>query len=181
MSAAAWLKLQSPALLAISASACTAKEESAPFQALSDSEAADFAAISARLIPTTETPGAAEAGVIYFFDQAFSGEMQDQLDNARRGLSAFNQALKAAQPAAGAFATSGNSVQDAFLKTQEQTDFFALVRVMTIIGFFAMDSHGGNRGHIGWDLIGFQGHHGAWTYPFGYYDAQIDEGATHGG
>jgi hypothetical protein len=48
---------------------------------------------------------------------------------------------------------------------------------MTIFGFFAMEKYGGNRGHVGWDLIGFEGHHGAWQYPFGYYDAAYHSGA----
>jgi hypothetical protein len=44
---------------------------------------------------------------------------------------------------------------------------------MTILGFFAMSSYGGNRDHVGWDLIGFEGH-GAWTAPFGYYDQEAN-------
>ena len=26
---------------------------------------------------------------------------------------------------------------------------------------------------VGWELVGFEGDHGPWTYPFGYYDAQV--------
>jgi hypothetical protein len=39
-----------------------------------------------------------------------------------------------------------------------------------------MSRYGGNREQVGWSLIGFEGHHGAWTYPFGYYDAEASRG-----
>ena len=178
LSGAAYIGLTSPALLAITQSACTAKQEAAPFRVLGNREAADFAAIAARLIPTTDTPGAAEAGVVYFFDHAFAGEMSGLLEDARAGLARFNDALTAAHPGATALADLSADDQDAFLKTRERSDFFGMVRMMTIFGFFAMPSYGGNKDHIAWDLIGFEGHHGAWQYPFGHYDAEIHGGAA---
>jgi len=36
------------------------------------------------------------------------------------------------------------------------------------------------KDYIGWDLLGFEGHHGALQYPFGYYDAQFHGDANHG-
>jgi gluconate 2-dehydrogenase gamma chain len=175
VSAAAFLRLTAPALAAITQAACTARQESAAFSVLGTDEAADFAAIAARIIPTTDTPGATEAGVIHFFDNAFADAMRDQLDTARSGLAEFNTALGDRQ-----FPQLRGDEQDAFLQTQESTDFFELVRKMTIFGFFAMGSYGGNKDHIGWDLIGFEGHHGSSTYPFGYYDAEYAEVNAHG-
>ena len=176
----ACLRLTGPALVAISQAACSAKEEAAPFSRLSGAEARDFAAIAARIIPTTDTPGATEAGVVYFIDKAFSAEMQDTFEAARDGLAGFNAALAEAHPGAAALSALGEEEQDAFLKTQEDTDFFGLVWVMTVFGFFSMPKYGGNKDHIGWDLIGFDGHHGAWQYPFGYYDAEV-HGETNDG
>ena len=43
-----------------------------------------------------------------------------------------------------------------------------------------MRSYGGNQDHVGWDLIGFGGHHGGWAYPFGYYDAEYAQANAHG-
>lgn len=179
MSGAAFLKLTTPVLTAITAAACSAEQESAPFTVLGAAEAADFAAIAARIIPTTDTPGASEAGVIHFFDNAFADAMREQHSNARSGLADFNTALAAAGHS-GSFEQLGDDEQDAFLITQQQSDFFNLMREMTIFGFFAMSSYGGNKDHVGWDLIGFEGHHGAWTYPFGYYDAEHAKENTHG-
>jgi len=172
LSGIAYLRLTGPALAAIAQAACAAKQESASYRVLGSVEAADFEAIAARIIPTTDTPGATEAGVIHFFDNAFADEMSDQLDGARAGLAAFNAAIEASGSTADRFSDLDTDSQDAFLHTQDTSEFFGLVRLMTIFGFFSMGQYGGNQDQIGWDLIGFEGHHGAWTYPFGYYDAE---------
>jgi gluconate 2-dehydrogenase gamma chain len=171
LAGAACLRLLSPALITISQAACSARDTSAPYSVLAEDEAGDLAAIAARIIPTTDTPGATEAGVIHFIDRAFELEMHDKLDEARSGLAAFNRALADAHRGTRHLAELEPGEQDAFLKTRQHSDFFNLVRLMTIYGFFAMAEYGGNRDHVGWDLIGFEGHHGAWQYPFGYYDA----------
>ena len=179
ISGTAFLKMTAPVLTAIATAACTAQENSAAFLVLGAEESADFAAIAARIIPTTDTPGSTEAGVIHFFDNAFADAMSDELESARSGLAKFNAALAEAGNAA-PFGQLSEDKQDAFLATQEQGDFFSLMWEMTIFGFFAMNSYGGNKDHIGWDLIGFTGHQGAWTYPFGHYDAEYAKENTHG-
>jgi gluconate 2-dehydrogenase gamma chain len=60
--------------------------------------------------------------------------------------------------------------QDALLHAIEATEFFETARFLTIAGMFTLPDYGGNREHIGWDLIGFDHRH-AWAPPFGYYDA----------
>jgi hypothetical protein len=171
ISAASFLRLGAPALAAITQAACGAKQQATAYLVLGADEAADFAAIAARIIPTTDTPGATEAGVIHFFDNAFATEMSGDLEAARTGLAEFNTVLGAAGHTV-PFAQLGDADQDAYLHLREDTEFFGLVREMTLYGFFAMQSYGGNQDHVGWDLIGFEGHHGGWTYPFGYYDAE---------
>jgi len=179
LSGASYLRLAAPALIGLAEAACTAKQESAPFKVLTDLEADDFSAIAARLIPTTDTPGASEAGVIYFFDHAFAGEMSDQLEPARAGLASFNAALRDAYPGSGQFGDMHEDDQDAFLTTQESSPFFQLAWTMTMYGFFSMSKYGGNRDNVAWDLIGFAGDHGAWQYPFGYYDAETRAETNH--
>jgi len=180
LSGVAYLRLTGPALIGIAQAASAAKSESAPYRVLGSAEAADFEAIAARIIPTTDTPGATEAGVIHFFDNAFADEMSDQLDGARTGLAAFNALIKDSGSMADRFSDLDTDAQNAFLHTQDTSEFFGLVRLMTIYGFFSMSQYGGNNDHVGWDLIGFEGHHGAWTYPFGDYDAEYSEEIVHG-
>jgi len=66
-------RIGAPGLAAIAQSACDARDAGAAFQTQGAAEAADFSAIAARIIPTTDTPGAHEAGVIYFWDNVLGG------------------------------------------------------------------------------------------------------------
>lgn len=160
------------AILALSESACTARDQSHTLEILSPTEAREFDAIAARILPTTDTPGAREAGVIYFMDKAFGSIMADDLPGARRGLADFQAGIATAYPGAESFSDLDESDQDDYLRSHERSAFFAQMRFMTLCGFFAMSSYGGNRDNVGWELIGFDGHHGAWQPPFGHYDAE---------
>lgn len=163
------VRLSAPSLLAITQAACTARDAGAAFGTLTDGEAADIAAIAARIIPTTDTPGATEAGVVHFFDNAFAADMSDKLEIARVGLETLNTSISGGKTIADLSADE----QDEQLRAIEDGAFFELMRQMTIFGFFAMSAYGGNKDHVGWEVIGFKGHHGGWQYPFGHYDAQV--------
>lgn len=167
-----YLRVLAPAAAAIAQAAGSARAEAAPFAVLGDAEARDLAAIAARILPTTDTPGANEAGVIYFIDRAFAKEMSDQFESARGGLGKFADAVEESHPGK-RFDELDEDAQDAFLATREDTPFFQLMWTLTIFGFFAMPKYGGNRDKVGWELIGFEGDHGPWQYPFGYYDAEV--------
>lgn len=180
LAGANYLQFLAPGLGAITQAACSARDEGAPYVVLEAGEARDFAAIAARIIPTTDTPGANEAGVIHFIDRAFDAEMDGQLEFARTALAEFNDALRAEHGVGSRLDELDEDTQDAFLKTREETPLFNFLRVLTIFGFFAMEKHGGNRGNIGWDVIGFVGDQGPWSYPFGYYDAQVRGDTTDG-
>ncbi len=166
------LRLGTPAVLALSEAACSAREEGAAFEILSTSEAKELEAIAARILPTTDTPGAREAGVIYFMDKALGSFMRAELQTIRRGLAEFQSTVADSFADTELFSDLSDTDQDKYLRAHEHTAFFGRVRFMTIAGFFGMSSYGGNRDQIGWKLIGFDGHRGAWQPPFGYYDAE---------
>jgi gluconate 2-dehydrogenase gamma chain len=168
-----------PGLAALSASACTARDKAAQFEVLTAPEARELEAIAARILPTTDTPGAREAGVIWFMDMSFGSIMKDNLDMAREGLAGFQSGVAAAFPGATLFSDLDERDQDSYLKSQEQTGFFGFVRFMTLAGFFGMSSYGGNRDNVGWKLLGLDGQHHAWHPPFGYYDAEYQESEPH--
>jgi len=176
LTGSAFLRLSGASIAAIAQAACTARDRDGMFRALSTEDAADIAAIAARIIPTTDTPGATEAGVVHFFDSALAAEMSDRRDELLAGLAELN----AANDTPARFASLAPGDQDTRLRAIEDSDFFGLLREMTIFGFFAMSRYGGNRNHVGWDLIGFRGHNGAWEYPFGYYDAAVHGGGSDG-
>ncbi len=162
------------AIFALAEAASAARDENAAFEILTPYEARELDAIAARILPTTDSPGAREAGVIYFMDKALGSFMSDELGSIRSGLAEFESGIS------GTFSELSEAGQDKYLRTRERTHFFNRVRFMTIAGFFGMSSYGGNRSQIGWKLIGFDGHRGAWQPPFGYYDAEYMRGEQDG-
>ena len=145
------------------------------FQFFDTASAVEVEAIAAQIIPSGETPGAREAGVIYFIDRALTTFDNDKQDHYHRGLTSLAEKREAKFPHSKSFASLSNADQIALLQTIETTPFFDLVRVHTITGFFANPSYGGNRGLAGWKLIGFEDTF-QFTPPFGYYDANYKDG-----
>lgn len=167
-----WLRYSLPSLAALAQAACSARDEAAGFEVLEPGEAREFEAIAERILPATATPGAREAGVIWFFDRSFGTFNASSLGFARAGLAEFSAGIDGDTP----FSELPEAAQDAYLETQQQTPFFGLMRFMTICGFFAMSKYGGNRGDAGWKLIGVEPGMRAYESPFGYYDAEYLEG-----
>ena len=163
---ASLLRISAVSIAAIAQTACNARDTGAAFSTLDAAEAEDFAAIAARLIPTTDTPGATEAGVIHFYDRAWGNELAWALEDMRGFLQTLNESSGAR------FATLTADEQDDLLRAHEEDGRFGLLCMLTSFGFFAMEKHGGNNNHVSWDLIGFKGHQGAWVPPFGHYDAE---------
>lgn len=165
----------------------------APYLFFTPDEARFVEAATARLIPADESgPGALEAGVASYIDKQLAGawgageqlyrsgpwtpaaapEMGYQLPFTPAEL--FRKALRALHDERGGFATLTPDQQDQFLAALEKDDrdlggvpsktFFASLLEMTIEGFFSDPVHGGNKGMVGWTLIGFPGAYAS------YYD-----------
>lgn len=147
------------------------------FKVLSADEGAALAAIAARIMPTTDTPGATEAGVVYFMDAAFGSFHKDALADGRKGLADLERRVATAHPGKKGFATLTPVQQDALLRDIESTPFFHGVKFQTMMGMFSEPSYGGNRNEVGWKLLGFNPH-GPHKPPFGYYDADAHQNDT---
>ncbi len=165
-----FILLATPAILA----ACKQADEAigsqtTGFSILSDIEARELRSIAARIIPSDETPGAEEAGVIYFIDAVLSDNRDEEYRAVREALLEvqYNAALKFS---ASYFADLSVSQQDELLTDIENTSFFATIRYLTIAGMFSLPRYGGNKNKLGYELIGFDDQH-AWAPPFGFYDA----------
>jgi gluconate 2-dehydrogenase gamma chain len=161
-----------PAFAAVSQAACTAKEEAAAYENITNAEAREIIALAARILPTTDTPGATEAGAVYFFDKAFGTFFAEMAVPARGMLARFQSGVAAAFPGAQLFSDLSEGDQDAYLKSVENTPFFLGARFLTMAGVFGMSMYGGNRDNIGWKLAGMDGPPHAWLPPFGYYDTE---------
>jgi len=137
----------------------------------SDAQAAEIEAMTARIIPTDETPGAREARCLYFIDRAlstFARSSQPAYIQGLRDLLAKTQQL---YPDASKFSALTPEQQIKTLTEIEKTPFFNMVRTHTVIGFLARPVHGGNYAKVGWKLIGYDDSLDH-KPPFGYYDAQ---------
>ena len=161
-----------PAFIAVSQAACTAKEEVAAYENITSAEAREIIAIAARILPTTDTPGATEAGAVYFFDKAFGSFFAETKEPARGMLAGFQASIPAAFPGAEIFSDLDESDQDKYLRSVEETPFFQGARFLTLAGVFGMAMYGGNRDNVGWQLVGMDGPPHAWVAPFGHYDTE---------
>ena len=144
-----------------------------PFQTLDAATAAEIDAIASQIVPSTDGPGAHEAGVVYFIDRALSTFDADLRETYRTGLAQVKQKRQEMFPGSAGIAalTSGQQVQ--FMRAIEHTDFFELLRTHTLYGFLGNPSYGGNRDRTGWKLIGFEDRM-VYQPPFGYYDQHPD-------
>jgi gluconate 2-dehydrogenase gamma chain len=143
----------------------------AKFEFFSQEEAAEVESVAAQIIPTDDTPGAREAGAVYFIDRALTTFDRDRQPVYTQGLGDLQAKTRELFPGATKFSGLSADQQIQVLKAIEKTPFFAQIRTHTITGFLANPEYGGNRDEIGWKLIGFEGkfHYQA---PFGYYDAE---------
>jgi len=135
---------------------------------LTAAEAADIEAIASQIIPSDDSPGAREAGVVYFIDRALATFFSQLAGDYRAQLAAFQQGVRERHPN-GSFASLTSDQQIEYLKDVDQTPFFAMTRVLTLLGMFTLPAYGGNRNGVGWYLIGFKDAH-VFEPPFGYYD-----------
>jgi gluconate 2-dehydrogenase gamma chain len=112
-------------------------------------QTATLGAFADRLVPTDELgPGAIPAGAVEYVGQALAG---DATARDRHGA---------------AFADIAGAEQDALLSELElgaSGAFFELVRRHVFEGMFGDPSYGGNRGRVGWELLGYDGPQAVWT------------------
>ena len=141
----------------------------ASLSALSEAEAREIEAMAAQIIPSDSTPGAREAGVIYFIDRALATFDSDKRAVYTEGLSQAQGKRRELFPDSQGIAALQPGEQIRLLHAIEDTAFFDQLRTHTIMGFFGDPSYGGNRDRAGWKLIGFEDRH-HFEPPFGYYD-----------
>lgn len=158
-------------------------------------EAVTLEAVVSRVIPSDETPGAKEAGVVEYIGGRLSlGKPLDRLEY-KTGLATLDKISKAKY--GGRFAQLMAKDQDRLLDELERGDapgwpdfqtFFAKLRQHAVEGFLCDPKYGGNKDYVGWKLVGCLGE----PEPEGYAREEIldarevppfhvrREGKTHG-
>src|ERR1700726_2009553 len=186
---AAWVSAHWPQMVSAATHARQAVQSGTAykFEFFSPAEATEIDALSARIIPTDDTPGAREAGVLYFIDRALVTFASGDQQKYRDGLPELHSLVREKFPSVGKFSAATPEQQDELLHTMEASHtetekaprrrslksaqtFLEALRVQTIAGFL-IDPETGfeNRGGVGWTLIGREPEH-SFQPPFGYYD-----------
>lgn len=167
----AWLVGLGPLIAMTQACARDAMRDGAGLVVFTEREAADFEALSARILPTDDTPGAREAGSVYFTDRALDTFMAELLPIVRGGLASLQERVATTFADARAFADLDEARQDQIVGATEREDpgFFFFARTLVMMGVVSNPEYGGNRDGVGWGLLGFEP---TFQYqpPFGYYD-----------
>ena len=106
------------------AHAATPPSGKARLSFLSAVEAADVEAVAAQIVPTDDTPGAREAGVVYFIDRALATFLSRLAIDYRAQLTEFQAAFRGSHPGAASFAALPSAEQVDYLKTVDQDAVF---------------------------------------------------------
>lgn len=182
-----WASAHWPALLAAATHAHQAAKSATPpkFEFFSADQAKEIDAITSRIIPADDMPGAHEAGVVYFIDRGLTTFSVDDQKTYREGLPALQSRVGEMFQGKSKFSELTPEQQDEVLHSfDEQSpqgrqrrfrtgsgaqNFFETLRQHTIAGFLIDPDYGGNRNAAGWKAIGREPEH-MFQPPFGYYD-----------
>ena len=116
-------------------------------------EMVTLGAITAQIIPTDETPGAREVGIVDFIDNRIKG-VQAARERYQKGLREVDDASKT--KFGSPFVELAANQQHDILQSMEQSDFFKLVWRDTVEGFV--------RSSVGKQVVGYLGR----AQPHGY-------------
>jgi gluconate 2-dehydrogenase gamma chain len=167
-----------------------AAEKGEAFRFLTAEDAADVRAFASQVIPSDDTPGAAEANVVRFIDRLLADFEPNAQPGFRRAIAELNRLSQT---------LSGQSVRFAALVPAQQvqvitaleklpntprpdmlgsfygigSNSFDVLRSLVLTGFLSDPNLGGNKDGVGWKLIGFDAAP-VHEPPFGYYDAHYD-------
>ncbi len=183
---AAWVTANWPALLSAATHAHRAAQSATPpkLEFFAAEQAAEIDAITARIIPTDDTPGAREAGVVYFIDRGLATFATDDQKTYREGLPELLARVSEMFPGVAKFSALTPEQQDEVLHSFDERPessqqpfrarpgaqkFFETLRQHTIAGFLIDPDFGGNHEGAGWKVIGREREH-VFQPPFGYYD-----------
>jgi gluconate 2-dehydrogenase gamma chain len=185
---AAWFTAQWPAIVSAAQHAHDAAKASmaAKYEVLTVEQARELDALTSCIIPTTDTPGAREAGVVYFIDRALKTFASESVPQYNQGLAGIQQFTLGSFPGVLRF-SAANAEQQKRILTElyaeidlkkdmprrglppTTTEFLQTLHVHTIFGFLVDPEGGGNRDFAGWKVVDRDPAH-MFSPPFGFYD-----------
>lgn len=141
------------------------------FEFFTAAEARTAEAVAGRIFPSDDgTPGAREAGAVYFMDRVLARHLPAaRQSDVRDGLAVLARDVATRHPEARDFAALTSEQQDVLLREREKTGLFDAMRSLTLAGVLSSPKYGGNRNYVGWKLVGHDPSP-VFQPPFGYYD-----------
>ena len=125
-------------------------------------------AVTSRIIPTDDTPGAKEAYVVKYIYQVLISAYSHLQIPYKRGIAEVNRFSK--KIFGRKFISLQEEKQNYILRKMEKgeisnwdisyissKDFFDILRKHTLEGFFSDPKYGGNKDKIGWKFLGIRG------------------------
>src|SRR5689334_5051346 len=111
---ATWIAAHWPAALAAAQHAHNSAQSATPskFEFFTTEQAAEIEAMSARIIPTDATPGAREAGVVYFIDRALTTFASDLRKVYAEGMAEVQTRTRKMFPGVEKFSLATGEQQD---------------------------------------------------------------------
>ena len=142
----------------------------APFRFFTQEEADCLIAICECIIPADDTPGATDAGVIYYIDRQITGIFKKNQSDYREGLKAVQADCRDLFNSK--FENLPVKKQLDYLEMLEENNdllnswerilppqFFNMVIAHTLQGFYGAPRHGGNKNYMSYRILGIE-------YPF---------------
>jgi gluconate 2-dehydrogenase gamma chain len=190
---ATWAAVHWPAVIAAAEHAHKAavSPDTQKWEFFTLAEAREVEAVASSIIPSDGTPGAREAGVVYFIDRALVTFSADDQKTYRQGLPELQKRVSELFPTVALFSAATPDQQEAILDSLDETGaqiparrpgrtfrsgsgaqpLFEVIRAHTISGFLIEPESGrkGNRDGVGWAAIGRLPEH-SFQAPFGFYD-----------
>ncbi|HWE50653.1 MAG TPA: gluconate 2-dehydrogenase subunit 3 family protein [Bryobacteraceae bacterium] len=148
-----------------------AQSSGAGYRYFDAATAAEVEALAEAILPGDSTPGAKEAGVIWFIDGALAGYDKNLRPAYEAGIADVQARRKRLFPNSVSVAALTPSECHSLVADLEKTEFFGTLRQHTILGFFGLPKYGGNRNDAAAKLLGIKETR-MYMPPFGYYDRE---------
>ena len=132
---------------------CTASNHGS-WDFLDDAQSRTLAAICDQIVPADDFPSASQAGVVTYIDRQLARHYRRHRDTYRDGLAQAEEMSRKRFGREPAALAAPQQVELAGDLSQQNPEFFNLVRSHTLEGYYGAPRHGGNRDAVSWRMLG---------------------------
>ena len=128
-----------------------------PLTVLTPDEATVIEALCAQIIPADDSPGAKEAGVLYYIETQLAGPLERFAETYKKGIPALQNHSR--DETGKPFTDLSGTDQKHLLQTieaapnSELNHFLQIVIDHTMQGFYGSPKHGGNKNETSWKML----------------------------